>query len=64
MYFLNLFWRFAMKIVKEKILNKENSIEYQNLINLDSPYLVKLEKDSFYSFNEYYCFVIEYCEVF
>jgi hypothetical protein len=53
-----------MKIVKEKILNKESSIEYQNLLNLNSPYLVKLEKDSFYSFNEYYCFVIEYCEVF
>jgi hypothetical protein len=53
-----------MKIIKEKILNKEESLEYQIIQKTDSPYLVKLINDSFHLTDEYYCFVIEYCEVF
>lgn len=33
-------------------------------MKLESPYLTKLVNDSFYSCEEYYCFVMEYCEVF
>jgi len=52
-----------MKIIEEKILNEEESLEYQTLKKIYSEYLVKLVNDSFYSCNEYYCFVMEYCEV-
>lgn len=54
-----------MKIIEEKkILNRQESVEYQIMQKTDSPYLVKLIKDSFHLTDEYYCFVIEYCEVF
>jgi hypothetical protein len=52
-----------MKIIEEKILNEEESLEYQTLKKINSEYLVKLVNDSFYSCDKYYCFVMEYCEV-
>jgi hypothetical protein len=52
-----------MKIIEEKILNEEESLEYQTLKKIYSEYLVKLVNDSFYSCDKYYCFVMEYCEV-
>jgi len=54
-----------MKIITENIIYKEEeSIEYQNLKKLNSPYLIKLVNDSFYSCTEYYSFVIKYCQLF
>jgi hypothetical protein len=54
-----------MKILQgSKEKTSEYPLEYRILVELNSPYLVKLVADSFYQFTENnYCFVIEYCEV-
>jgi hypothetical protein len=48
--------RYAMKISEKDMKN-----EYDNMIKaFDSPYLVKIVKDSYIEHKKYYCFVMEY----
>ena len=53
-------------IEKDKVKkdSKTNSVclEFKVLTKLESPYLIKLIQDDFL-FNDFYCFLTEYCEV-
>lgn len=58
-----------MKKIKQIALTLGENIiidiprEYQILTNKDNKHLVKLVENSLFSCNDFYCFVIEYCEV-
>ena len=59
-----IFLRYALKIINVVLNIDEIPNEYMLLMKLESPYLTKLVNDSFYFCEEYYCFAMEYCEVF
>ncbi len=48
--------------LKKKGLKTHHEKEFKLLKLLDSPYLIKLIDNDFYS-NGFYCFVMELCEV-
>ena len=57
---------FALKlVVKLSSSNPRKSPqnEYNLLKELDSPYLIRLIGEDFFAFNQYYCFLTEFCEV-
>jgi hypothetical protein len=49
-----------------KISEKEDELrkEYEIMISANSEYLVQILKESFYKFDNYSCFVMEYCQVY
>ena len=50
-----------MKLSKKK---DEAEKEYQIMLNKNNPFIVQVESDSFFKFDEYYCFVMEFCQVY
>ena len=49
-----------MKLIE--INQKEIEKEYE-IIKTNSEYLVQISQESFYNYDKYFCFVMEYCQV-